>query len=278
MQRPYDSQMFYNSLDEALRAPQRQGMDQSGTYAAKAADEGALDAWKTVVGAREGRARMANDRGSTRETLANALARAQMQAELERARQAMVTGDNAAERDMKWKMALQQMQRQTALDARDDARHKDSLGEAAKDRANKLDIAKTHRTYPPAARAAGAGGGNLALKSIESSINGLIKQSSDLTVAAPTWNVSTEGLQMAKAGMALSGAMNATKNKLERAKYMILAGREDEGMRLAEQATAEHEALSAQGDMLLRSAPKAGAPGAGQQVQAPKPAWNEDGP
>jgi hypothetical protein len=278
MQRPYDSQMFYNSLDEALRAPQRQGMDQSGTYAAKAADEGALDAWKTVVGAREGRARMANDRGSTRETLANALARAQMQAELERARQGMVAGDNAADRDMKWKMALQQMQRQTALDARDDARHRDSLGEAAKDRANKLDIAKTHRTYPPAARAAGGGGGVNPIKSIESSINGLIKQSTDLTQNALTWNASTEGRQMAQAATELSSAMNATKAKLEQAKVMFFAGRQEEAMQLWAQASEEAATLAAVGNRMSASAPKAGAPGAGQQGQAPKPAWNEDGP
>lgn len=84
-------------LMQALMSMQgaREPMDQSGTYAAKAADEGALDAWKTVVGAREGRARMANERGAGREQLANALQRAQMQADAERARQALMVQMNA---------------------------------------------------------------------------------------------------------------------------------------------------------------------------------------
>lgn len=273
MQRPYDSQMFYNSLDEALRAPQRQGMDQSGTYAAKAADEGALDAWKSVVGAREGRARMANDRGANRETLANALARAQMQAELERARQGMMKDDGAADRKLKWDMAVKQAERQATEFGFDQQKHKDQMGMDREKMKSQERVAWAHRTYPPAARAAGGSGANPIVKSIESSINGLIKQSADLTVAAPTWSVSTEGMKMAQEGMALSRAMNATKDKLEKAKVMILAGRQEEGMQLWEQASAEHEAQAGAGDMLLRAAPKTGAPG----TAAPRPRLDDEG-
>ena len=256
---------------------EREPMDQSGTYAAKAADEGALDAWKSVVGAREGRARMANDRGANRETLANALARAQMLAELERARQGMVKDDHAADRDMKWKLDVKDRIEKLNIFNREGEQYKDKLSEADKERANKLNIAKTHRTYPPAARAAGGGGVN-PIKSIESSVNGLIKQSTDLTQNALTWNASTEGRQMAQDATNLASAMNDTKAKLEQAKVMFFAGRQEEAMQLWAQASEEAVSLAAMGNRLKAAAPKTGAPGAAQQSQAPKPAWNEDGP
>lgn len=191
-------------LMQALMSMQgeREPMDQSGTYAAKAADEGALDAWKTVVGAREGRARMANERGAGREQLVNALQRAQMQAEAERARQALMAQMNAQklaqEREMQ---GLQQK-----FESRNDPFNQRLAEERlAAEKAWRERDAEA-RENAARARAAGAGqprGTGMAkqkspMDRIQDTINEIGKTQRDLT-SNPSWANNQDAMAIAMA-------------------------------------------------------------------------------
>lgn len=191
-------------LMQALMSMQgeREPMDQSGTYTAKAADEGALDAWKTVVGAREGRARMANERGAGREQLANALQRAQMQAEAERARQALMAQMNAQKLAQEREMQGLQQKFESRNDPFNQRLAEERLA-AEKAWRERDAAARENAARARASRPAAAGGSGMAkqkspMDRIQDTINEIGKTQRDLT-SNPSWANNQEAMAIAMA-------------------------------------------------------------------------------
>ncbi len=261
-------------LMQALMSMQgeREPMDQSGTYTAKAADEGALDAWKTVVGAREGRARMANERGAGREQLANALQRAQMQAEAERARQALMAQMNtqklAQEREMQGLLfkhnerndGFNQTIEQGKLDA---MREKNRLDAEAK---------KAHYAAMQARAAQPRGPGRSGKSNIRMDIDQLGLMVGRFKTAAATWSQTPEGQTMAAQNNALAQAAAQAQSELQDIAIDLDPNDPDpELLKRYHTVFKRRAALESQAASLPQPPGQAG-------VAQQKQGWSEDGP